>query len=114
MFRAFKKQVDLGPIAEKDAEIALDYFLGDVGEMVKNKTLNLMSVTQALIVAARELIFTNNLYAADALHATTAMKLETQAFITFDSDFKANLGKIPVVNPLTNNFKSKIGKFMSK
>ncbi|HUU78671.1 MAG TPA: PIN domain-containing protein [candidate division Zixibacteria bacterium] len=114
MFRAFKKQVNLGTIAEKDAEIALDYFLSDIGEMVKNKTLTLIPVTQTLIIASRELIFTNNLYAADALHAATAMKLETQAFITFDSDFKASLGDIPIINPSTNNFKSKIIKFMSK
>ncbi|MBD3192561.1 MAG: hypothetical protein GF308_18115 [Candidatus Heimdallarchaeota archaeon] len=49
MFRAFKKQVNLETIAEKDADIALDYFLSDVGEMVKNKIVNLILVTQGLI-----------------------------------------------------------------
>ena len=114
MFRAIKKQVNLESIAKKDAEITLDYFLSDVGEMVKNKVLILIPVSQTLIIASRELIFTYNLYAADALHAITALKLETKAFITFDSDFKAPLGNIPILNPSTNNFKSEIAKFLSR
>jgi predicted nucleic acid-binding protein len=114
MFRAFKKQVNLGAIVKKDAEIALDYFLSDVGEMVKNKILQFIPVTQALIIASRGLIFTFNLYAADALHATTALKLESKAFITFDSDFNVPLGNIPILNPFITNFKSEIAKFKSK
>ncbi|NHJ85802.1 MAG: type II toxin-antitoxin system VapC family toxin [Asgard group archaeon] len=114
IFRAFKKQMNLGAITKKDAEIALDYFLSDIGEMVKNKTLLLVPVTQALIIASRDLIFTCNLYAADALHATTALKLESRAFITFDSDFNVPLGNIPILNPSITNFKSEIAKCKSK
>ena len=113
MFRAFKKQVNLGTISKKNAEIAIDFFLSDVGEMVKKKLLLLVPVSHALIITSREHIFASNLYAADALHATTALKYKASAFITFDSDFKANLKSIPVFNPSSQNFKTSIGKLLS-
>ncbi|MHA1187988.1 MAG: type II toxin-antitoxin system VapC family toxin [Candidatus Heimdallarchaeota archaeon] len=113
MFRAFKKQVNLGTISEKNAEIAIDFFLSDVGEMVKKKLLLLVPVSHALIITSREPIFASNLYAADALHATTALKYNASAFITFDSDFKANLKSMPVFNPSSQNFKASIGKLLS-
>jgi len=114
MFRAFKKQVNLGTISEKNAEIAIDFFLSDIGEMVKKKVLILVPVSKSLIITSRELIFGYNLYAADALHATTALKLKTRAFISFDSDFKANLGDMPTVNPSSQDFKSLIRKILLK
>ena len=114
MFRAFKKQVNLGTIAEKDAELALDYFLSDIGEMAKKKILVIVPVTFTHIIASRELIFASNLYAADALHAITAQRLKTKAFITFDSDFKANLGTMPIFNPSSKEFKSAIEKLKTK
>ncbi|MGC9778422.1 MAG: type II toxin-antitoxin system VapC family toxin [Candidatus Heimdallarchaeota archaeon] len=114
IFRAFKKQVNLGSIDEKDAQIALDYFLSDVGEMTKQKLLKLVPVTNALIVASRDVIFKYNLYAADALHSITALKSSVKAFITFDSDFKTNLGPIPILNPSLHDFKAKINDLIIK
>ena len=39
------------------------------------------------IMASRPLIFTQNLYAADAIHAITAIQMKVDAFITYDTDF---------------------------
>jgi predicted nucleic acid-binding protein len=113
MFRAFKKQVNLGTISENNAELAIDFFLSDVGEMVKKKHLLLVPVSHALITASREHIFASNLYAADALHASTALKYQACAFITFDSDFKANLKSMPIFNPSSPNFKASISNLLS-
>ncbi len=114
MFRALKKQTNLGTINEKDAQITLDYFLSDVGEMIKTNLLKFVPVTNALLVASREPIFKRNLYAADALHATTALKSHVKCFITFDSDFKSDLGKIPIINLSSHSFKAEINKISNK
>ena len=113
MFRALKKQVNLETISEKNAELAIDFFLSDVGEMVKKKNLLLAPVSHALLITSREFIFSSNLYAADALHAATALKYNASAFITFDADFKANLQSIPVFNPSSHTFKTSISKLLS-
>jgi len=106
MFRAFKKQVNLGVIDTKDAQVALDFFLVDITEQSKKTTLILTPVTMAAIIAARKQIFSNNLYAADALHATVAINSQVKGFITLDKDFKANLDSIPVLNPKKESFKT--------
>jgi len=53
------------------------------------------------------LIFNQNLYAADAIHAVTAIQMNVDAFITFDSDFN-KFKKIPVINPKQANFQELI------
>ena len=111
MFRALKKQVNLEIIEEKDANLALDFFLVEIGQMVQDDKILLKPVSFKSIIAARELIFTYNLYAADAIHGTTAIQSNVDAFITTDSDFKYDLGSIPIINPLETNFKEKIMDF---
>ena len=111
MFRALKKQVNLGIIEEKDANLALDFFLVEIGQMVQDDKIILKPVSFKSIMAARELIFTYNLYAADALHGITAINSNVGAFISTDSDFKYDLGTIPIINPLETNFKEKIMNF---
>ncbi|MHA1719412.1 MAG: type II toxin-antitoxin system VapC family toxin [Promethearchaeota archaeon] len=111
MFRALKKQVNLGNIEEKDANLTLDFFLVDIGQMVQDEKIILKPVSFKLIMAARELIFTYNLYSADALHGITAIRSNVDAFISTDSDFKNYLGSIPIINPLETNFKEKITSF---
>ena len=111
MFRALKKQVNLGIIEEKDANLALDFFLVEIGQMVQDDKIQLKPVSFKSIMAARELIFTYNLYAADALHGITAIKSNVGAFISTDSDFKYDLGTVPIINPLETNFKEKIMNF---
>ena len=107
MFRAFKKQVNLKSIENQDAEIALNLFLSEIGEYSQKKKLLLIPVKMSFIIAARPLIFNQNLYAADAIHAVTAIKMNVDAFITFDSDFN-KLKKIPVINPKQANFQELI------
>ena len=108
MFRALKKQVNLEKIEEKVAKVVLDFFLSEIGEMSKNKQLKLIPVTKSSIISSRKQIFKHNLYAADALHATVALASKVESFITFDRDFKGNLGTIPILNPVDQEFKKKI------
>jgi len=44
MFRAFKKQVNLGVIDVKDAQVALNFFVADIGEMSKKAVLLLAPI----------------------------------------------------------------------
>jgi len=108
MFRAFKKQVNLGVINVKDAQIALDFFIADISEMFKKTVLLLAPITMAAIITARKFIFSYNLYAADALHATIAINSQVKAFITYDEAFKADLDEIPILNPQKESFRTTI------
>ncbi|MFX1286058.1 MAG: type II toxin-antitoxin system VapC family toxin [Promethearchaeota archaeon] len=110
MFRALKKQANLGKIEEKAAKLALDFFLSELGEMVEEKVLKIIPVTRSAIMASRKQIFDHNLYAADALHAAIALASQVKSFITFDSDFRGNLEIIPILNPVDPEFKEKIIK----
>ncbi|TFG04598.1 MAG: PIN domain-containing protein [Promethearchaeota archaeon] len=113
MFRAFKKQVNLDRIGEKDAQIALDLFLSQIGEYAQKEKLILVPVKMILIMASRKFIFSQNLYAADAIHIACATNVKVDAFITFDSDFK-KLTKIPILNPSDDKFKDSIKKLKVK
>ncbi|WP_287588073.1 type II toxin-antitoxin system VapC family toxin [Candidatus Borrarchaeum sp.] len=108
MFRALKKQSNLGTISEKDANITLDFFLSDIGEMNQKKILTLVPVTKTAIMASRNQIFNRNLYAAEALHAVIAINSNADIFVTYDSDFRGILGTIPVINPDHESFTEKI------
>ncbi len=107
MFRAFKKQVNLKRIENSDAQVAIDLFLSDIGEDAQKKKIYMIPVKSSYIMAARPLIFNENLYAADAIHTITALKAKVDAFITYDSDFK-KLKKIPIINPKKDNFQNSI------
>lgn len=111
-FRALKKQVNLGTIEEQDAELIVDYFLSEIGEMNQKNELILVPVSKQLIMSTRKEIFNNNLYGADALHLITAMSKSVKAFITYDSDFKGNLKNIPLLNPNDPEFKQKYVQFI--
>ncbi len=110
MFRAFKKQVNLGVIAEADAQTAIDFFLADLAEMTDSGALRLIPVTLKIIMNARKQIFERNLYSADVVHATVANEMGVKAFITYDRDFRMNLGEIPVLNPVNPNFLEELAK----
>ena len=114
MFRALKKQVNLDKIEEKTAQVALDFFLSEIGEMTKENVLEIIPVTRSAIMASRKQIFEYNLYAADALHATIALASQVQLFITFDGDFRGNLHTIPILNPSDPGFKSRFIKERSE
>ena len=107
MFRAFKKQVNLERIEDQDAQIAIDLFLSELGEYTQNKKLILIPVKILLIMTSRTFIFTQNLYAADAIHVASAIEMNVDAFITFDSNFK-KLKTIPIYNPSDDKFQDVI------
>ncbi|UCG00646.1 MAG: type II toxin-antitoxin system VapC family toxin [Candidatus Heimdallarchaeota archaeon] len=107
MFLALKKQVNLEKIEEKAAKIALDFFLSELGEMAEEEVLKIIPVTRSAIMVSRKQIFDHNLYAADALHAAIALASQVTLFITFDSDFRGNLGIVPILNPNDPDFKEK-------
>ncbi len=109
MFRAMKKQVNLGVLEAADAELALDFFLTEIGEMVTNRQLQLVPVTIEIIMQARTFIFSMNLYAADAVHLASAVKHGTRCFITFDGDFPF-LSDLIVLNPTEVDFQSQLEK----
>ncbi len=104
IFRAFKKQVNLGVIEVGKAQDALDFFLADIEEMTQSKILHLLPVKMGTIVAARQLIFDHNLYVADALHATSALNARAKGFVTFDADFKGVFENLLILIPTTPNF----------
>ena len=112
MFRALKKQVNLKKIEEKTAKIVLDFFLSELGEMVEENVMKLIAVTRSAIMVSRRQIFERNLYAADALHASTALASQVVLFITFDKDFRGNLATIPIINPTDPKFRDKIFTLM--
>lgn len=107
IFRAFKKQVNLKRIEERDAQITIDLFLSELGESIQKKKIILIPVKMGLIMASRTLIFTQNLYAADAIHVASAREMKVDAFITFDSNFK-KLKTIPILNPSNDIFQDSI------
>jgi len=109
MFRAFKKQINLERIEQKDAQLALNLFLSEIGEYIQRNEIILIPVKMSLIMASRPLIYEANFYAADAVHLTTAMQANADAFITFDGHF-STFTKILVLNPKDKNFKSKINQ----
>ncbi|MBN1799909.1 MAG: type II toxin-antitoxin system VapC family toxin [Candidatus Lokiarchaeota archaeon] len=113
MFRAFKKQVNLDRIEEKDAQIALNLFLSEIGEYSQKKQIILVPVKMAFIVAARPIIFERNLYAADAIHVITAIQSKASVFITFDKDFE-KFESIPVLNPNQSNFRQEVKSFLKQ
>ncbi len=106
MFRALKKQANLGVVSEDDANLVLDFFLSEIGEMVSDRRLQLIPVSVRILMASRKLIFQANLYAADAVHAATAREVKADCFITFDKDFREYLVGIPVLNPSDPSFRS--------
>ena len=63
-----------------------------------------------MIINSRKHVFDNNLCAADALHATVAVLSQVNCFITFDGDFKVNLGDIPILNPTDPKFREILQK----
>ncbi|MHA1257592.1 MAG: type II toxin-antitoxin system VapC family toxin [Promethearchaeota archaeon] len=107
MFRAFKKQVNLERIEDRDAQITIDLFLSELGESIQRKKIILIPVKMGLIMTSRTLIFNQNLYAADAIHVTSATEMKVDAFITFDSHFK-KLKTIPILNPQNDIFQDSI------
>ena len=107
MFRALKKQVNLGKIEEKDAKIALDFFISELGEMTEEKVLKIIPVTRSAIMASRKQIFDHNLYAADALHTVTAQASQVKMF-------RGKLELIPIINPLEPDFKERIIEIQEK
>ncbi|TFG23203.1 MAG: PIN domain-containing protein [Promethearchaeota archaeon] len=113
IFRAFKKQVNLKRIEQHDAEIVTDLFLSEIGEYSQKKKLILIPAKYSLIMATRPMIFTQNLYAADAIHAITAIQMKVDAFITYDSHF-TKLKNIPILNPSQINFQNAIIQIKSK
>ena len=112
MFRALKKQVNLGNIEESIAKTVIDFFLSEIGEMVKNEVLKVIPVKSITIMQSRKQVFENNLYAADALHASTAISTKVRSFITFDKDFKGNLETIHILNPMESNFKNNFKTYL--
>ena len=106
LFRAFKKQVNLGVINEKDAVIAVDFLIADIRERVELNIVHLIPIKLEDIFNTRSPIFGENLYAMDSLHAVCAERMKVKAFLTFDSDFKKNWGDIKLLNPTQADFKS--------
>ncbi len=54
MFRALKKQANLGTIEEKDAKLVVKFFLSEIGEMSQKKKIILVPVTLAALMAAKK------------------------------------------------------------
>ena len=106
LFRALKKQVNLGKILEKDAKLTIDFFLTEIGEMSQKQTIQLVPITRQAIMTSRRQIFQKNLYVADALHAVIAIIMNVKAFITFDGDFKGDLNTVRLLNPSEKSFKN--------
>jgi predicted nucleic acid-binding protein len=105
LFRAMKKQVNLGVIDEQVAQTVVDFAIADIGEMVRERRLVLVPITYSRIIEARSFIFGYNLYASDAIYAAVALQSGVACFITFDSDFKEYLFDTPVLSANSDDFK---------
>ena len=108
MFRAFKKQVNLGVIDEYEASTALTYFLAELGDYERNGKLITLPVTRKAIFGGKKLIFEKNIYSADALHLYQAIDNEVSCFLTFDNTLLSRITELNMINPLLENFKELI------
>lgn len=108
IFRAFRKQINLDVIEEDKVQDVIDFFLSEIAEMTQSKVLLLVPITLGAIMATRPLIFAQNLYAVDAMHAVIAANAQVKGFITYDCDFKGDLRGIPVLYPLSEAFQANI------
>ena len=77
----------------------------ELGEMNESERIKILPISRSMIINSRKHVFDYNLYAADALHSTVAVLSQVNFFITFDGDFKVNLGDIPILNPNDPNFR---------
>lgn len=100
MFRAFKKQANLGVIEKSDMELAINFLLSDVKKLERENKIQLIPITMNAIMKSREYITEQNLYTVDAIHAATAVLHQCDEFLTFDGDFKNIYMGIPIVHPL--------------
>ncbi len=75
--------------------------------MSQKNELILVPISKSLVMDTRKEIFERNLYGSDALHVVTAINNSAKAFITYDSDFKGNLGNIPLLYPTDPKFRRK-------
>ncbi|MBN2156227.1 MAG: type II toxin-antitoxin system VapC family toxin [Candidatus Lokiarchaeota archaeon] len=99
MFRAFKKQANLGVIGKEEMELAVNFFLSDVKKLEQKKKIELIPIDMKTIMISRQYIVDQSLYAVDAIHAATAVIHQCDEFLTFDRDFKKlNIG-IPIIHP---------------
>ena len=99
MFRAFKKQTNLGVIEKTDMEMAINFLLSDVKKMEQENKIQLIPVTMNNIMKSKDYITEQNLYAVDAIHAATAVIHQCDEFLTFDDDFKNIQIGIPIIHP---------------
>jgi len=99
MFRAFKKQANMGVIGKDEMELAVNFFLSDVKKLEQEKKIELIPITMNTIIKSREYIVEQNLYAVDAIHAATAVIHQCDEYLTFDSDFKKIHIGIPIIHP---------------
>jgi predicted nucleic acid-binding protein len=99
MFRAFKKQANLGVIGKDEMELAVNFFLSDVKKLEQEKKIELVPITMNTIMKSRDYIVEQNLYAVDAIHAVTAVIHQCDEFLTFDHDFKKIHIGIPIIHP---------------
>ncbi|MHA2250512.1 MAG: hypothetical protein ACXAD7_09120 [Candidatus Kariarchaeaceae archaeon] len=104
----------MGTIETQEASLALDFFLAEIGENIQKKKIILKPIMRDNLISSRKLIFEQNLYAADALHANHAIVSGVLGFVTFDVDFKVNLNSIPILNPIDTSYKSSISSLKDK
>ncbi len=108
MFRALKKQYNLGVIEVEELNLTLDFFLADIRILMQDQKLKLIPVSLQTIMKTRDLIVDQNLYAVDAIHGVIALSETPKAFITLDADFKTDFGEIRILNPLSKDFKKTV------
>lgn len=99
MFRAFKKQTNLGVIEKSDMEMAINFLLSDIKKLEQENKIQLIPVTMNTIMKSKDFITEQNLYAVDAIHAATAVIHQCDEFLTFDGDFKNIHIGIPIIHP---------------
>ena len=108
LFRAVKKQINLGAIPKDAFDKICEFIITDLRQLEAKKEVVFLRITRKQILLCANWIGKHNLYSADSLHFVQANEANAKYFVTFDRNFRGVDDSIPILNPQNDQFKAKI------
>ena len=96
IIRGFVKRKNLGELTIDELNEIIAFFLDDIDRLATARKLKIVEVTKSIIDKAIDLVASENLYAADAIHVRTAELHKAKAILTDDIHVK----RLSKVTPL--------------
>lgn len=88
LYRGIKKRVNQKEISPEEAMDLRDFIDADLLELEFSNHLKFIEIQQHVIEVSQNLIFKENLYAADALHLASAITISSDGIVVDDYHFK--------------------------